>query len=109
MKRLLLFCLVLLQFQAIAQLKFARLFSNHVVLQRQKPIPVWGWAKPKEKVTVTLANQKLLATADDAGKWSVKFKPMEAGGPHRLVATTLTGKAEVEDVLMGEVWLCSGQ
>lgn len=109
MKRLLLFCFVLLQFQAIAQLKFARLFSNHVVLQRQKPIPVWGWAKPKEKVTVTLANQKLLATADDAGKWSVKFKPMEAGGPHRLVATTLTGKVEVEDVLMGEVWLCSGQ
>ena len=109
MKRLLLFYLVLLQFQAIAQLKFARLFSNHVVLQRQKPIPVWGWAKPKEKVTVTLANQRLLATADDAGKWSVKFKPMESGGPHRLVATTLTGKVEVEDVLLGEVWLCSGQ
>ncbi|AEI50007.1 sialate O-acetylesterase [Runella slithyformis] len=109
MKRFLLFCFVLIQFQSFAQLKLARLFSDHVVLQRQKPVPVWGWAKPKEKVTVTLAGQKQMATADASGKWLVKFTPMEAGGPHQLTVTAKSGKLEVNDILMGEVWLCSGQ
>ncbi|MFN8348962.1 MAG: sialate O-acetylesterase [Spirosomataceae bacterium] len=109
MKRLLLFCFFLLQIECLAQLKLARLFSDHVVLQRQKPVPVWGWAKSKEKVTVTLAGQKQIATADASGKWMVKLAPMEAGGPHQMVITAKSGKVEVNDILMGEVWLCSGQ
>ncbi len=108
-KHFLFFCFVLLHIQSVAQLKLARLFSDHVVLQRQKPVPVWGWAKPKEKVTVTLAEQKQIATADASGKWTVKFAPMEAGGPHQLTVTAKSGKLEVNDILMGEVWLCSGQ
>ena len=109
MKRFLLFCFFLIQIQSVAQLKLARLFSDHVVLQRQKPIPVWGWASPNEKLTVTLATQKQLATADASGKWSVKFAPMEAGGPHQMTVLGKTEKLEVNDILMGEVWLCSGQ
>jgi sialate O-acetylesterase len=109
MKRFLLFCFLLVQIQSFAQLKLSRLFSDHVVLQRQKPVPVWGWAKPKEKVTVTLAGQKQIATADASGKWMVKFAPMEAGGPHQLTVAAKSGKLEVNDILMGEVWLCSGQ
>lgn len=94
---------------AFAQVKFARLFSDHVVLQRQKPIPVWGWAKPGEKVKVSLAGQSLEAKADASGKWLIRFKPLEAGGPHTLSATAKSGHATATDVLIGEVWLCSGQ
>jgi sialate O-acetylesterase len=91
------------------QVKLARLFSDHVVLQRQKPIPVWGWAKANEKVTVNLAGQTASAKADASGKWTVKINPLEAGGPHTLTVTAKSGNATVNDVLIGEVWLCSGQ
>ncbi|MCE7064824.1 sialate O-acetylesterase [Dyadobacter sp. CY326] len=92
-----------------AQVKFARLFSDHVVLQRQKPIPVWGWAKAGEKVNVTLGSQTVQGKADASGKWSVRFNAMEAGGPHVLKVAAKSGQLTVNDVLIGEVWLCSGQ
>lgn len=94
---------------AFAQLKLARLFSDHVVLQRQKTIPVWGWAAPNESVKVSLANQSQTAKADASGKWIVRFSPMEAGGPHQLTAIAKSGNLSVNDILIGEVWLCSGQ
>ncbi|MBO0935455.1 sialate O-acetylesterase [Fibrella sp. HMF5335] len=87
----------------------ARLFSDHVVLQRQQPILVWGWAKPGETVKATLAGQHQQAKADAGGKWLVRFAPLEAGGPHVLTATAKSGSAQASDVLIGEVWLCSGQ
>lgn len=92
-----------------AQVKLARLFSDHVVLQRQKPIPVWGWANANEKVKVTLASQTLNTKADASGKWMVKFTALEAGGPHQLSVTAKSGNIVVTDILIGEVWLCSGQ
>lgn len=91
------------------QVKFARLFSDHVVLQRQKPIPVWGWAKAGENVKVTLGKETVQGKADASGKWMVRFKPLEAGGPHVLTVDAKSGKATVNDILVGEVWLCSGQ
>ncbi|MEZ0482923.1 sialate O-acetylesterase [Fibrella aquatica] len=94
---------------SFGQVRMARLFTDHVVLQRQKPIPVWGWAKPREAVTVTLAGQKQQVKADANGKWLVRFTPIEAGGPHTLAATAKSGVASASDVLIGEVWLCSGQ
>jgi len=94
---------------AFAQLKLARLFSDHVVLQRQKPIPVWGWANPNETVKVSLASQTQSAQADASGKWLVKFNPLEAGGPHQLNVSATSGNLTVKDILIGEVWLCSGQ
>ena len=109
MKRLFLFLLLLCGIPGFSQVKLARLFSDHVVLQRQKPIPVWGWAKPKEKVTVTLAGQTVNAMADTSGKWMVQFSPLEAGGPFEMTAAAKSGKISVEDILIGEVWLCSGQ
>ena len=109
MKRFILFTLLLISQAGFAQVKLARLFSDHVVLQRQKPIPVWGWAKPKEKVTVTLAGQIQNTKADTSGKWIVRFSPIEAGGPYQMTAVAKSGKASVEDILIGEVWLCSGQ
>lgn len=107
--KLLLPLLLLLAHVAYSQVRFARLFSDHVVLQRQQPIPVWGWAKAGESVSVALAGQTQRAKADANGKWRVAFMPLEAGGPHTLSVKTNAEQATVSDVLIGEVWLCSGQ
>lgn len=101
--------LLALHSAAFAQLKLARLFIDHVVLQRQKTIPVWGWATPNESVKVSLANQSQSAKADASGKWMVRFSPMEAGGPHQLTVSAKSGNLAIKDILIGEVWLCSGQ
>ena len=109
MNRIFVLLFILVNTPVFAQVKLARLFSDHVVLQRQKPIPVWGWAKPGEKVKATIASQTLETKADAEGKWIVRFSPLEAGGPYSLNVIAKSGKASVSDVLIGEVWLCSGQ
>lgn len=84
------------------------LFSDHIVLQRDKPLPVWGWADAGETVAVSIAGQTKNATAGADGKWRVKLDPLKVGEPQTLTAkgkNTVT----VNDVLIGEVWLCSGQ
>ena len=104
------FCFFLSNSTIFAQVKLARLFSDHVVLQRQKPIPVWGWANPSETVSVSLGNQNKTAIADANGKFTVEFAPLEATGePLELKAAAKSGTAAAQDVLIGEVWLCSGQ
>ncbi|MBS1792504.1 MAG: sialate O-acetylesterase [Acidobacteria bacterium] len=92
-----------------AEVRFARIFADHAVLQRQKNIPVWGFAAPNERVSVAFNGQTQSANADAAGRWSVVFAPIEAGGPFELKASAASGEAVVKDVLVGEVWLCSGQ
>ncbi|PQA55622.1 sialate O-acetylesterase [Siphonobacter curvatus] len=109
MKKLLLCLLGLVSLSVSGQVRLARLFADHVVLQRQKPIPVWGWAQPKEKVTVVLAGRTQTAKADAQGKWMVRFPAMEAGGPYELRVFAKSGNTSISDVLLGEVWLCSGQ
>ncbi len=105
-----LFCFLLFGNTAIfAEVKLARLFSDHIVLQRQKTIPVWGWANQNESVTVTLAGQNKQTQADASGKFTVEFAPLEAGGPFELKVAAKSGNLTVKDVLIGEVWLCSGQ
>ena len=83
------------------------LFTDGAVLQRDHTIPVWGTAKDGEKVTLEFANQKRETIAAD-GKWKVKLAPMKAGGPFSM---TITGEnvVTVSDLLIGDVWLCSGQ
>ncbi|MBL8829163.1 MAG: sialate O-acetylesterase [Planctomycetaceae bacterium] len=91
-----------------AEVKLSAIFTPHMVLQRDMECPVWGKADPGEKVTVTIAGQTASAETDASGKWHVKLSPLKAGGPHTLV---IKGKNEItlDDVLVGEVWLCSGQ
>ena len=103
------FCFVFLALEAGAQLRLARLFSDHAVLQRQKPIPVWGWTTPGEQVTVALAGKTQQARADNAGKWQVSFASMEAGGPYTLTVTSASGKLRRADLPIGDMWLGSGQ
>jgi sialate O-acetylesterase len=86
------------------------LFGDHAVLQRDRPISVWGSAAPGEAVSVTLGAGKAAATADQTGSWRVELPAMSAGGPYRLSVTGADGASTgAEDVLIGDVWLCSGQ
>jgi len=93
---------------ALADVKPSALFSDHMVLQSGMPVPIWGSADPGEKVTVTFLKQKKSVIAGTDGKWMVRLSKLKAGGPFEM---TISGKNSitVKDVLVGEVWLGSGQ
>ncbi|MCX6205350.1 MAG: sialate O-acetylesterase [Bacteroidetes bacterium] len=92
-----------------AQLSIAKPFGSHMVLQRNKPLPVWGWATKNENIEVKF-NQYTLQTKSDAnGKWHVQFPAMKEGGPFQLEVKSNKEILQLEDVMLGEVWLCSGQ
>ena len=91
---------------ASAAVKFASPFGDGMVLQRGKPVAVWGTADAGEKVNVTFAGQSASATAGADGRWLVRLAPMEASAEGRVLKAN---DDEVKDVLVGEVWLCSGQ
>jgi sialate O-acetylesterase len=93
---------------AQADVKLPNIFSDHLVLQQGIKNRVWGMADAGEVVTVSIEKQSHTATAGADGKWEVTLEPMPVGGPH---AMTVKGKDErkIEDVLVGEVWICSGQ
>jgi len=98
-----------------AELKLAPLFSSDMVLQRGVSVPVWGWAEKGRKVTVSFGGQERTATADANGKWQVTLKAMPASAePRTLSVSSSDLKAQITNltctnVLVGEVWLCSGQ
>src|SRR5258708_6612306 len=86
------------------------LFSDHMVLQTGVPIPVWGIAAPGERVTVTLAGQTQTAVTELYGRWKVQFAPLTKNEALEITLTGADGKPiVVRDVLVGEVWFCSGQ
>ncbi len=89
-----------------ADLKLASLFTDHMVFQRQTNCPIWGWANPGQKVTIKASwGANTTATADKNGAWKTSLKTPAAGGPFTLNV----GNIQLKDVLVGEVWLCSGQ
>jgi len=95
---------------AAAEVKLNALFSDGVVLQRDREAPVFGTSAPGAEVTVTLDGAKQTAKAGDDGKWQVKLPSHAAGGPHTLSVAEVGGKpVEVKDVQFGEVWIASGQ
>ncbi len=93
---------------AQAEVRLPKVFSSHMVLQRDKPLIFWGWAEPGESVTVRLAENSNQTNANDRGEWKLTLPAMNAGGPFTV---TVTGSNTLlfEDVMVGEVWLCSGQ
>lgn len=100
--------LLLGSLHAYPDIRLAGIFGDNMVLQRNKPIPVWGWAEPGEKVTIRFNKQTKSAFAAKDGKWLLKLDTEKAGGPYALIASgknTLT----FSNVLVGEVWICSGQ
>jgi len=94
---------------AAAQSLLNGLFSDHAVVQRDRPLPVFGTAKPGETVTASFAGQTLSAKAGPDGAWRVDFPATPAGGPYTIAASTPSASATASDVLVGDVWLCSGQ
>ena len=100
--------LLLLPTISFGQIKLPRLISNGMVLQRDQPVNVWGWASPYEDISVFLEKEIYKTRSDSGGNWSLQLPPQKAGGPFSLF---LKGSNEltVNDIFFGDVWLCSGQ
>jgi len=92
-----------------AEVKLPAIISDNMVLQQSTEAAIWGWASPGEQVAVTLAGQKVAAVADGEGKWSAKLPNPKPGGPYELTVAGTANTIVVRNVLVGEVWLCSGQ
>jgi sialate O-acetylesterase len=90
-------------------LRLHPLFGDHAVLQQGMPVPVWGTDAPGREITVTIGSQKATAIAGKDGRWMAKFPPLSAGGPLELTATDGISTLKAVDILVGEVWICSGQ
>jgi sialate O-acetylesterase len=95
--------------QTQAEVKCPPVFASHMVLQRDQAIPVWGTADPGEKVTVEFAGAQSRAITGKDGAWQVKLPPLAASAEPRTLVVTGTNELRFDDVLVGEVWLCSGQ
>jgi sialate O-acetylesterase len=96
---------------AQANVKLPAIFSDHMVLQQGVRVPVWGWAEPGEKVTVAVAGQKVTTTTGADGKWMVKLEPLKASAEsmEMVVESSEASRLTFHDVIVGEVWVCSGQ
>jgi len=92
-----------------AEVTLPKVFGDHMVLQRDMPVPVWGWAEKAKQVTVTFAGQEKRAVADENGKWRVTLDPMKACKEPRELTVSAGNTVVFKDVAVGEVWLCSGQ
>ncbi|MCB0518787.1 MAG: beta galactosidase jelly roll domain-containing protein [Lewinellaceae bacterium] len=92
-----------------SSLQLHSLFNDNAVLQRNVPIPVYGTAQPAATVTVALNGQSKNGKADSSGRWMIKLDPEQAGGPYDLEVRSGKEKRVVHNILVGEVWLCSGQ
>ena len=100
---------ILISFQAESKINVSKLIGDHMVIQRNHKVPVWGWAEEGEKIVVTFQKKIYRATPDASGKWMVHLSPMEAGGPFEMSISGLENAISVKDILIGDVWLCSGQ
>ncbi len=100
-------CLILLFIITGIQAKVTlpRLINNGMVLQREAPLKIWGWASPNEKIKITFLDQSYNTKADKKGNWNIVLPPCNAGGPYIMQVNEI----EIKDILIGDVWLCSGQ
>jgi sialate O-acetylesterase len=94
---------------ARADVKLPAVLDSQMVIQRDQPVRIWGWAEADEEVTVTLGDETQKSTADGAGRWLVELKPQKADGKSRQIKVAGQNTIDLEDVLVGEVWIGSGQ
>ena len=94
---------------AMAEVRLPAIFGSHMVLQQNIKIPVWGWADAGEAVTVTLGDHTAKTTADANGKWRVDLEPMATGTAPLTLTVAGKNSLTLDDVLVGDVWICSGQ
>ncbi len=100
--------LLVLTIQISGQVKLPRLISNGMVLQRNADVKIWGWAEPGEEVNVLFLDATYRATANKDGEWFIMLSGLEAGGPYNMTIKA-SNTISIEDILIGEVWICSGQ
>ncbi|MCB0842122.1 MAG: 9-O-acetylesterase [Bacteroidetes bacterium] len=99
----------LLALPSQAQIKLPQIIGNHMVVQRHQTVPIWGWAKKREKITVSFLHHTLTTRADRDGKWRVDLPEMNEGGPYEMLIYGKEDRIKLTDVMIGEVWICSGQ
>jgi sialate O-acetylesterase len=104
----LLFAGILFTAGSFANITLPKIFGDNMVLQRNKPISIWGWAAAGEKITIQFNKQTKSAVADAKGKWQAMLSPENAGGPFQL-SVKGNNEVTVQNILVGEVWICSGQ
>ncbi|MCB0636401.1 MAG: hypothetical protein KDC54_07270 [Lewinella sp.] len=92
-----------------AAIRLPEVLTDHMVLQRQQSVPIWGWAEPGERVSVSFRGQLLETTADEAGHWLVRLAPMPASAEQAVMTVNGENTIRLTDILVGEVWLCTGQ
>lgn len=92
-----------------AQILLPRVITNNMVLQQGKPVAIWGKANVNDNITVSFANQTKKTVADKNGNWQVKLNPMKASAEPRTMTISGSNIIELHNILVGEVWLCSGQ
>ena len=95
--------------EALADIRVANIFGDNMVIQRQSAVPIWGWSKPGDNITVKAKGQTVSALAGADGKWSVRLEPIAVGDPFNILITGSESKIEIKNVLAGEVWICGGQ
>ena len=100
---------ILTSISALADVKPSTMFGNHMVLQQAMRVPIWGKADPGEKITVEFAGQKKSSTANTDGRWMVKLDPLKANSKGSDLIISGENNITYSDVLVGEVWICSGQ
>jgi len=108
MKKQFLFLFIAFSFYATANVRLPKIFATDMVLQRNKLIPVWGWADANEKIEIKFNKQIKTTKADKNGKWTIRLDAENAGGPYEL-SIKGRNKISIKNVLVGDVWICSGQ
>ncbi len=107
--KVLILLLFLIFCQVEAKVILPKFFSDHMILQRDLPIKIWGKADKGETVIVSFNNQNLSTKADRKGDWSIELDAMKAGGPYEMKISGKSNALEFKDILIGDVWICSGQ
>ncbi len=102
------FYVCLLSQTAFCEVRLPRLISDGMVLQRDAEVKIWGWALPREKITIDFKGKKYNTTTGKCGKWSISLSPMKAGGPFDMKING-SNNLIIKDILIGDVWICSGQ
>ena len=94
---------------APAEVRLPKIFGDHMVLQRDKPVRIWGWAEAGEEVSVQIGAARVSGAADEGGRWSLSLPAQEATGEPLTLTVKGANEIVLKDILVGEVWLCSGQ
>ena len=105
---LVIFCLLISQ-SIRAEIKLPGYFTDNMMLQRDKPIKIWGWGNRYETVTVSIHDQKVNTRCKKDGTWEIILSPIPYGGPYSLTVQGKENSIKIENILIGDIWLCSGQ